>query len=438
MVRLAARKRHWVTGKENAAMSSPTLEQEREFDVVVWGATGFTGRLTAESLLERYGLAGELRWALAGRNAAKLEAVRSEMARETGVNADALPILIANADDAESMRDLARRARVVCTTVGPYALYGNHLVAACAELGTHYCDLTGEVHWIRRMIDTHETAARSSGARIVFTCGFDCIPADMGTYFLQGEMKTRHGVAARAIQYRVKGFKGAASGGTIASMLNMLEEGARDPEVLRVMAEPYSLNPRQERQGPDGPEPTLPAYDADFGEWTAPFVMGAIDTKVVRRTNALLDYAYGRDFRYDEAMLMGAGPAGFAKATGLSLGTGVGMAAMGIGPLRRLIAPRLPAPGEGPSKAEREAGYFDVRLLAHHPNNASHNLRARVTGDRDPGYGSTSKMLAESAVCLALDPLESRAGMLTPASAMGDALLLRLQKNAGLTFSIEA
>jgi short subunit dehydrogenase-like uncharacterized protein len=418
-------------------MSDQRPEPAREFDVIVWGATGFTGRLTAEFLLERYGLGGELRWALAGRNLAKLEEVRAGIARETGVAADSLPLLLANADDAASMQALAARARVVCTTVGPYALYGNHLVAACAALGTHYCDLTGEVHWIRRMIDAHEPAARSSGARIVFTCGFDCIPADIGTFFLQGEMKARHGVAARAIQYRVKGFKGAASGGTIASMLNMLDEAGRDREVLRVMNEPYALNPQQAQQGPDGPEPTRPAYDANFGEWTAPFVMSAIDTKVVRRTNALLGYAYGRDFRYDEAMLMGPGPAGFAKATALTISMGAGMAAMSVGPLRRLIAQRLPAPGEGPSKAEREAGYFDVRLFAHHPIDKTRNLRARVTGDRDPGYGSTSKMLAESAVCLALDPLESRPGMLTPASAMGTALLQRLEKNAGLTFSIE-
>jgi short subunit dehydrogenase-like uncharacterized protein len=415
-------------------MSDP----KREFDVIVWGATGFTGRLTAEFLLERYGLGGELRWALAGRNASKLEAVRAEIARETGVPANDLPLLIANAEDPASMLELAARTRVVCTTVGPYALYGAPLVAACAELGTHYCDLTGEIHWMRRMIDAHQPAARASGARIVFTCGFDCIPADIGTFFLQGEMKARHGVPAHAIHYRVKGFKGGASGGTLASMLNMLEEAERDPEVLRVMNEPYSLNPDPGRQGPDGPEPTRPAYDKDFDEWTAPFVMGAIDTKVVRRSNALLGHAYGRDFRYDEAMLMGPGPAGLAKAVGLTISMGATMAAMGVGPLRRWIAPRLPAPGEGPSRAEREAGYFDVRLSAHHPSDASKSLRARVTGDRDPGYGSTAKMLAESAVCLALDPLESRPGMLTPASAMGEALLLRLQKNAGLVFSIES
>ena len=415
-------------------MQSP----EPEFDVIVWGATGFTGRLTAEFLLERYGLGGSLRWAIAGRNAEKLEETRKDLAATTGVATDSLPVVIANADDAESVRALARRTRVVCTTVGPYSLYGSHLVAACAELGTHYCDLTGEVQWMRRMIDEHEEAAKRSGARIVFTCGFDCIPSDLGTYFLQSEMKSRHGVAPSEIKFRVNGFAGGASGGTIASMLNMLDEADDDPSVMRVMREPYALNPEGERGGPDGAEPTMPAYDADFEQWTTPFVMGGVDTKVVRRSNALLGYAYGREFRYGEATLTGAGAGGFARASALATSTLGMMAAMGIGPIRRLIAPRLPSPGEGPSKEKREAGYFDIRLLARHPDDESKNLWARVTGDRDPGYGSTSKMLAESAVCLATDELTSQGGMLTPAAAMGDALLLRLQKNSGLDFSIES
>ena len=204
-----------------------------------------------------------------------------------------------------------------------------------------------------------------------------------------------------------------------------------------VMNDPYSLNPAGKTSGPDGPEPTRPAWDGDFEQWTAPFVMGAINTKVVRRCNALLGYAYGRDFRYSEATLTGAGPRGWAKASAVSASMGAMMGAMAIGPVRRLVAPRLPAPGEGPSKEKREAGYFDLRLFARHPSDPSQSLRGRVTGDRDPGYGSTAKMLGESAVCLALDDLTSEAGTSTPAAAMGEALLLRLQKNAGLTFSIE-
>ncbi len=410
---------------------------ERDFDIVLWGATGFTGALTAEYLLGRYGVGNDFRWAIAGRNRAKLEAVRDEIGRSTGVVSDALPVLVGDGDDADFLARLATRAKVVCTTVGPYARYGSKLVAACVAAGTDYCDLTGEVQWMARMIAAHHDAAVASGARIVFTCGFDCIPCDIGTFFLNDEMRRRHGVPCSHVKFRVKGFRGAASGGTIASVMQMMEEASADPSVLRVMREPYSLNPAGERQGPDAPEPVTPAYDRDFGQWIAPFVMGAVDTKVVRRSNALLGHAYGRDFRYDEAVLCGDGLAGFAKAAGTALGGGLGMAAMGIGPVRRLAARRLPQPGQGPDREAREAGYFDIRLLGLHPTDPSASLKARVTGDRDPGYGSTAKMLGESAVCLALDDLRSGGGCLTPASAMGSALFARLPENAGVRFELE-
>ncbi len=409
---------------------------DREFHIVLQGATGFTGRLTAEFLARRYGTGGAIRWALAGRNREKLEGVRDEVAREGGFEAASLPTIVADASSREEMGALAARARVVCTTVGPYAKYGTPLVEACVENATHYCDLTGEIQWMRKMIDAHHDAARDSGARIVFTCGFDCIPADLGVHFVQREMKARHGVSASRVKMRVKDFKGGASGGTIASMINMLDEASEDRDLLRVVQHPYSLNPKADRTGPDRPEPTGPAHDPDFDEWTAPFVMGGIDTKVVRRTNALSDYAYGRDFRYDEAMLMGAGPRGFAAASATAVGLGAGMAAMVVGPIRRAVAKRLPAPGEGPSKETRESGYFEILFHAEHPEDRALDLRARVRGDRDPGYGSTSKMLGESAVCLALDDLASEGGTLTPAVAMGDLLLERLQKNAGVSFEI--
>ena len=409
----------------------------REIEVVVWGASGFTGKLTAEYLLSRYGVTGKLRWAIAGRNAAKLEAVRRDLSRETGVDAHALPILVGDGDDAGFLDSLTRRARVVCTTVGPYAKYGSRLVAACAANGADYCDLTGEVHWMQRMIEAHQEAAAASGARIVFTCGFDCIPADLGAFFMQREMRARHGVACSRVQFRVAGFSGGASGGTIASMLHMLEEAERDPAVMKAMTDPYALNPKGERSGPDAPERTTPRWDRDFRQWTAPFMMAGIDTKVVRRSNALLGYAYGKDFRYDEAMLMGASPLGFAKAAFTSTGTLAMMGAMAIGPVRRAVSGRLPQPGEGPSKARREAGYFDIRLRGEHPSDPAKSLRGRIHGDRDPGYGSTSKMLGESAVSLAQDALPAGGGCWTPASAMGDALLARLAANAGVTFEIE-
>jgi len=398
----------------------------REFDVVVWGATGFTGRLVAEYLLKRYGPAGELRWALGGRNPAKLDAVRSEL------GAEAVPVVVGDGDDEGFLSELAERTNVVCTTVGPYAKYGSKLVAACAGRGTHYCDLTGEVQWMSRMIEAHQKDAEASGARIVHTCGFDSIPSDLGVFFLQNEMRARHGSACGRVKYRAVAFEGGFSGGTVASMLNMLEEAGRDPSVRRVLADPYALSPAGEARGPDGPDQTAPVYDPDFEQWTGPFVMAGINTRVVRRSNALLGYPYGRDFRYDEATLMGSGPAGWLKAAGLSAGLGATVAAGAVGPLRRALTRFLPAPGEGPSEEAREKGFFDIALFG---SDGTHSLRARVTGDRDPGYGSTAKMLGESAVCLAKDELTAAGGFWTPASAMGEPLLARLQANAGLSFT---
>lgn len=405
-------------------------DTHRELDVVLWGATGFTGGLVAEYLLSRHGVDGSLRWAIGGRNEAKLAALRDRL----GAGAERLPIVLGDAGDVDAMAVLAARTRVVCTTVGPYAQYGSPLVEACVRAGTDYCDLTGEIHWMQRMIDTHQDAAKASGARIVHTCGFDCIPSDLGTWFVQRAMQTRHGVSSPHVKLRVKGFSGGASGGTIASMLNMMEEARHDPSVTRAMNEPYSINPQGERNGPDEAERFVPWQDPDFGEWVAPFVMAGVDTKVVRRTNALLDYAYGKDFRYDEGVLMGTGPLGAVKAAGTTAGLGAGMSLAAIGPLRRLVATRLPSPGEGPSKETREAGYFDLQLHAAHPTDRDLDLRARVTGDRDPGYGSTSKMLGEAAVCLAQDDLAAGGGFWTPAAAMGEPLLERLVKHAGLTF----
>jgi short subunit dehydrogenase-like uncharacterized protein len=408
----------------------------RVYDIVVWGASGFTGRLTAEYLLGRYGVNAEIRWAIGGRNRAKLEAVRKQIGEETGIDSSALPIVLGNSDDPESLRTLAEQTRVVCTTVGPYVKYGSELVAACAKAGSDYCDLAGEIHWMRKMIDEHQQTAVASGARIVHTAGFDCIPSDLGVYFVQRAMRERHGVPAKRVKLRVVGFSGTASGGTIASMESMIEATLHDPEVRRSMADPYALNPDGQR-GPDGSDRVTPAWDADFEQWTAPFIMGALNSKVVRRSNALLEHAYGEDFRYDEAVLAGSGPSGAAKAAALAAGLGGVLAGMAVGPIRRAVVSRLPQPGEGPTREQRERGFFDLRLFAAHPSDSTKDLRARVRGDRDPGYGSTSKMLGESAVCLAKDALGVGGGFFTPASAMGDALLARLPANAGVTFEIE-
>jgi short subunit dehydrogenase-like uncharacterized protein len=407
--------------------------REREFDVILWGATGFTGRLVADYLLQRFGVEGELRWALGGRNPGKLEGVRAGL----GSAAASLPLVLADGDDAASLDALAARTRVVCSTVGPYALHGSKLVAACVERGTHYCDLTGEVHWMRRMIDQHHAAAQASGARIVHTCGFDSIPSDMGAYFLYREMRRRHGVACTAVKFRAREFKGGFSGGTIASMLNMLDEAERDPGIKQVLDDPYGLNPEGERRGLDGPERSLPVFDADFTAWVTPFVMGAINTKVVRRTNALLGHAYGHDFRYDEGMVMPLGALGLPLAAAFSTASAAFTAVASVGGLRRLLAGLLPKPGDGPSARVRASGYYVIDFLGRHPSDPALDLRLRVRGDRDPGYGSTSKMLAESAVCLARDPLDSPGGVLTPAAAMGEHLLERLVSHAGISFELQ-
>ena len=405
-------------------------ESDREFDVIVFGATGFTGQLVVEYIAEQYGPSSGLRWAIAGRSQAKLDAVATGLPGE-------IERLVADSANAEDMQTLAGRTKVICTTVGPYAKYGSELVAACVAQGTHYCDLTGEIHWMRRMIDAHQSAAERSGARIVHTCGFDCIPSDLGTLFVQNAMRERTGVPAHHVKFRVVGSKGGASGGTIDSGINMMEEAREDPQILELNADPYALNPLNMPRGIDGLDQTSAEQDPDFQQWTAPFVMAGINTRVVRRSNALMNYAYGHDFRYDEAVLMGEGATGFAKATALAAGTAMMMGAMAIGPIRNLMLPMLPKPGEGPSKETRENGYFDIALLGLNPDDAEQNIRASVKGDRDPGYGSTAKMLAESAVCLARDELDVGGGFWTPASAMGTALIERLGSNAGVTFALE-
>lgn len=405
-------------------------ESDREFEIILWGATGFTGQLVAAHLCEHYGRGDRLRWALGGRNEARLAALRDRL------RAPELPLVMGDAGDAASLRSLAARTRVICTTVGPYARYGSDLVAACADAGTHYCDLTGELHWIRRMIDTHQARAEASGARIVPSCGFDSIPSDLGVLFVQREMRARQGGPSPHVKGAVAGFSGGVSGGTIASMLDLIEEAAADPSVRRLAADPYALDPRDHPPGPDTRERLLPAYDADFEQWAAPFVMAAINTRVVRRSNALLGDAYGTRFRYEESILTGRGPLGAAKAAAVAAGTAAGLAAMAVGPVRRLVASRLPAPGEGPTAEQREKGYWELAFFAAPATAGAAPLRARLHGDRDPGYGSTARMLGESAVCLAQDAEGVGGGFHTSASAMGEALIDRLQKRAGVTFEV--
>jgi short subunit dehydrogenase-like uncharacterized protein len=404
---------------------------EREFDLIVFGATGFTGTLVADYLLERYGHRNDLRWAIAGRSQEKLDALKVEL----GEDAATLETIVVDSADGPALAAMARRTRVVITTVGPYALYGSALVAACVEAGTNYCDLAGEVQWIRKMIDRHHARAEETGARIVHCCGFDSIPMDMGVYFLQQEAQRRHGAFCASIALFVKATRGSASGGTLASMINIVREAREDRNVARILANPYALNPEGEREGPDGRDQQNAAYDEDAGCWTAPFVMAGVNTRVVRRSHALAGYPYGKEFRYREAVMTGKGPGGWLKGSGMTLALGGLVLGISLSPTRRLLQKFfLPSPGEGPGPEAREAGFFNLMQVGKLPDGTV--MRTRITGDRDPGYGSTSKMLAESAVCLAKDELPSRGGVLTPATAMGDALLRRLRDNAGLTFDV--
>ncbi|HNH36177.1 MAG TPA: saccharopine dehydrogenase NADP-binding domain-containing protein [Rhodocyclaceae bacterium] len=387
----------------------------KPFDIVVHGATGFTGRLVVEYLLSRYPNGAPLRWAMGGRNADKLAAVRDEL----GAPADT-PLVVTDTADPASLAALMGSARLVLTTVGPYQLYGNELLAACAASGTDYVDLCGEPAWMRRMIDGHEAAARASGARIVFSCGFDSIPFDLGVWLLQREMSARLGGPAMRVRGRVRRMKGTFSGGTAASLKATLACAQADPTVVALLRNPFSLTPGFE--GPRQPSAAKPLWEEDLGSWSAPFVMAAINTRNVHRSNFLLGFPYGRDFVYDEMIFTGPGP----KGEGL---------AQAIAADNSLASADGPKPGEGPSREERESGYYDVLFVGE--NAAGGRLRVGVTGDRDPGYGSTSRMITEAAACLLDEASATAGGIWTPAAAMGDALIGRLSRNAGLAFAVE-
>lgn len=403
---------------------------ERSFDIVLFGATGFTGQLVAEYLLETYGSQGTLRWALAGRDMAKLESLRQTL---QGVRPEnPLPLLIADSSDSQTLQALAANTRVICSTVGPYARHGSELVAACAAQGTDYCDLTGEVPWIAEMIGLHQDTAQKSGARIVHCCGFDSIPSDLGNWFVQQAMQEQHGVFASRVRGRVGKTQGAASGGTVASLLGVLEDAGRDPALRNLLKNKYCLYPQHEEPGPSVKDQYVPVFDPCFEQWTTPFVMAMINERVVRRSNALLDFPWGRDFNYDESQLC----TSRAQALAMNLAMGAAMLTASTALGRKAMARCLPQPGEGPDRDARERGFFELFFHAEHPRDPKKAVRARVSGDRDPGYGSTSRMLGEAAVCLAKDPATIGGGIWTPASALAPALIPRLEKNAGLQFSL--
>ena len=388
---------------------------DKQFDIAVFGATGFTGRLVAEYLAKQYPAGSGLSWAMVGRSKAKLEAVRDEIGapKET-------PLVVADASDPASIKALVESAKVVLTTVGPYQLYGNELVAACAEAGTDYVDLCGEPAWMRQMIDKHEAAAKASGARIVFSCGFDSIPSDLGVFLLQEEAKKKFGAPCTEVKGLVRSMKGTFSGGTAASMKATMAAAMQDRAVIQHLKNPFSL--ANDFEGPKQPSGSKVIYDEDIGAWLTPFVMAVINTKNVHRSNALMGHAYGDDFVYSEMVVTGPGESGEAVARKLASNNA-------------MMSEDGPKPGEGPSKEEREAGSFDILFLG--KTAKGETLKLAVTGDIDPGYGSTSKMISEAAICLIKDCADTGSGVWTTAPAMGHALIDRLRNKAGLTFEIE-
>jgi short subunit dehydrogenase-like uncharacterized protein len=374
-----------------------------------------------------------MKWGAAGRSKAKLEELRSSL----GAKAGTLPLVVADAADEASLRKLCASTRVVVSTVGPYALYGELLVKACAESGTDYCDLSGEVQWIRRMVQRYEATARKSGARVVHCCGFDSIPSDLGVHFLQRQAVKRLGAPSTRVKMRVKLLRGEFSGGTVASLMNVVKEAAADPAVRKELADPYSLCPAGSAPRVRQPDIRSAEFDIDFGAWVAPFVMSGINTRIVQRTNALLEQAYGADFTYDEAVLTGRGLKGRFAATATAAGLSGLMLAAAIRPVRAALGRFvLPKPGEGPSPEAQRTGLFDLRFLGTTAD--GRQICTKVTGDRDPGYGSTGKMLGQAAACLALDVEKAATpgGFWTPATIFGDRLIQRLTAHAGLTFDV--
>lgn len=387
----------------------------REFDIIVYGATGYTGRLVAEHFVREYGNseAGP-KWAMAGRSEDKLAVVREEIGASSTT-----PMIVADAADPSSLEAMCRRTKVVLTTVGPYQLYGDALVEACVKSGTHYADLCGEPAWMAEKIEEHHESATASGARICFSSGFDSIPFDLGVLMLQKEARERHGSPAPRVKGRVRAMQGTFSGGTAASLGATMKAAMRNPKIVGLLRDPFALTPGFE--GPEQPSGMIPHYEDEVGKWAAPFVMAPINTKNVHRTNFLRGHPYGTDFRYDEMVLTSPGDAGKAAANAM------------VEMMKNPFGAKPPKPGEGPTREERENGFYDLLFIGEWPDGKQ--LKYAVKGKFDPGYGSTSRMLGETGMALLESDAEGGVG--TPGSFLGEDLVGRLRKRAHLTFEIE-
>ena len=407
--------------------------ESSSYDLIVFGATGFVGSILCHYLVNQTKTQADLKWAIAGRSQAKLD----KLVPSLGPNAVALPRFIADTTDESTLRELCAQTRVIISTVGPYALYGEPLVKVCAETGTDYCDLTGEAQWIRRMMDAYGDLAQRSGARIIHCCGFDSIPSDLGVYYLQQQAQSRFGSPCVRVKMRVKGAQGGVSGGTAASGINVVKDVAANPVLRQEFANPYSLCP-DSTQSRTHPPTLIPVqYDQDFQAWIAPFVMAEVNTRIVLRSHALLAQSYGTPFHYDEAILTGAGALGWIAAQGLNAGLAGLAVALALPPARWLLENTIvPASGEGPSAEAQEQGFYDLRFWGKTADGQT--IRVKVTGDRDPGYGSTAKLLGQAGISLAQDfPKSAKTGgFWTPAAMFGEVLIERLVNYAGLTFEV--
>lgn len=401
---------------------------QNKFDIIVYGATSFVGQIVTRYMHKQFA-DGSIKWAIAGRSLSKLEQVRDT------IGLSGIELIVADAADEETLRQMCAQTKVVMSTVGPYALYGDLLVKVCATSGTDYCDLTGEPQWIRKMQLRHEADATKSGARIVHCCGFDSIPSDLGVHFLQRNALQQFGHTCERINMRVVSMKGGASGGTIASMVNMVKEAVSDADLRRELKDPYSLCPPNHGFSTSQPDVKI-AYDNVYGGWIAPFVMAGINTRVVHRSNALSNNIYGSEFEYEEAVVTGQSGSGKRKAQAMHWGVNALMIGLAVPPIRWLLETAvLPKPGEGPTEKAQLEGGFDIVFLG--ATAKGETIRCRVTGDRDPGYGSTAKMLSQAAACLAKDVSdEVSGGFWTPATIFGDKLIDRLEAHAGLTFEL--
>ncbi len=388
------------------------MSNSNKYDFVIYGATGFTGKLVVEYAINQYASNNEISWAIAGRNNEKLEHVQEKYNLPSNIGK-----IVVDSNDQNSIDEMVSQTKCVLTTVGPYQLYGEKIVKTCISTGTDYVDLCGEPGFMHKIISECSAEAKETGARIVFSCGFDSIPFDLGVLFVQEEVMAKLNKYASSVRGRVRAMNGEFSGGTAASMKATMAALQSNPELINILVNPHALCDGM--QGVQQDDDSKPVYDEELDTWVAPFFMAPINTKNIHRSNKLMNHIYGENFKYNEMWIQGPGEEGKAAAEFISTMNPLGDA---------------PEPGDGPSRESRENGNYDVLFCA---DVDGETIKASVSGDMDPGYGSTSKMITESAVCLVKDCENLAGGIYTPAASMGKKLIKRLESSAGLTFKLE-